>query len=199
MTKTARFDDYEPVADRLAKFHADHPQGQVITDITEERQSQTKTVDGTVIAIEGSEIQGWLAKATLYDEKGRLMATGWARQELLREPPKTQSGKANIFAPEYTSPVEVAETSAIGRALANAGYAAKRPSREEMTTQKRNVENVTQLPQTPHQKAWEAVFDVLGPDDAEPYFRAAMQSLGLRPGDDKLDATQAEMLISGLP
>lgn len=196
MAKTSRLDDYEPVADRLAKFWADHPRGQVITDMTEERHSIDKTVDGVTIEVEGA-LFAWLCKAAVYDEKGRLMATGFARQEYLTEPPKTQSGKPNTFAPEYTSPVEVAETSAIGRALANAGYAAKRPSREEMSTQKRNEPQ--EAPRTPHQAAWEAVWDALGPDDAEPYFKSAMQSLGLVPGDDRLDSAQSEMVIAGLP
>lgn len=62
-------------------------------------------------------------------------ATGYAHQELLAEPPAGRNGKPNPYAPEWTSPYEVAETSAIGRALANLGYAPKggRPSAEEIS------------------------------------------------------------------
>lgn len=178
MAKTpGKFDDYEPVVERLAKFHADHPHGQVITEVQEERW--------------GDAVKGWLVKATLYDEQNRLLATGWARQELLLEPPSGRNGP-NVFAPEWTSPVEVAETSAIGRALANTGYAAKRPSREEMTTQKRN-------PPDPHEQAWQAIRETLGVDEAPSYFKTALESLGLEPGVDRLDSVQSEMLIAGLP
>lgn len=63
----------------------------------------------------------FIVKATV-SEADSIIATGYARE-------KENDGNVN-----RTSPLENCETSAIGRALANAGYAAKgkRPSREEM-------------------------------------------------------------------
>lgn len=62
-------------------------------------------------------------------------ATGYAHQRILEHPPARRNGDPDVTAPEWTSPWEVAETSAIGRALANLGYApkGKRPSREEVS------------------------------------------------------------------
>jgi len=99
-------DDYEPVEDRLARFWKDHPQGRVHT--WPERISE-----GFDACVFGA----WLEA-----EDGRRLATGFAYEHM------TPSGV------NKTSHVENCETSAIGRALANAGYApkGKRPSREEM-------------------------------------------------------------------
>lgn len=103
----SRFDlsEYEPVEDRLARFHTDHPEGRVLTDLVSHG-------DGT-----------WIVKATVYRDQADLPdATGYAHE-------KTGDGMVN-----KTSALENCETSAVGRALANLGYApkGKRPSREEM-------------------------------------------------------------------
>jgi hypothetical protein len=101
--------DYEPVEARLARAHADRNDLRVITDIV---MHDDKAV---------------IVKATIYKsgddlEHARPWATGYAQESI---------GSSNIT---RTSWLEVCETSAIGRALANAGYAPKgaRASREEM-------------------------------------------------------------------
>jgi hypothetical protein len=99
-------DNYETVEDRLVKFWADHTDGRINTSI--------HYYDDTRI----------LVRAEVYFDREdvRPVATGYA-EELRGASPVNR-----------TSHAENAETSAIGRALANCGYAAKgsRPSREEM-------------------------------------------------------------------
>jgi hypothetical protein len=102
-------DDYEPVEDRLRQFWTDHPYGRVITELLHHE-------DGDYI----------------------VLASIYFGNELRNDPP-TATGLAHdsmssLPANMKSSALEVAETSAIGRALANAGYApkGKRPSREEM-------------------------------------------------------------------
>jgi hypothetical protein len=103
---------YATVEERLEKFWKEHPEGAVITEIAH-READTIIV-----------------KAYIYFERGgELVATGLA-EEVRDASPVNR-----------TSFVENAETSAIGRGLANANYAMKkRPSREEMEkTQRRSV------------------------------------------------------------
>ena len=98
--------DYETVEDRLVKFWEDHKQGRILTSI--------HYYDDNRI----------LVRAEIYfnREDDRPVATGYA-EEVRGASPVNK-----------TSHAENAETSAIGRGLANCGYAAKgsRPSREEM-------------------------------------------------------------------
>jgi hypothetical protein len=75
-------------------------------------------------------------RAEVYKDAGdpAPWATGFAHQRILGSPPTGRAGKPIESAPEWTSPYEVCETSAIGRALANAGYATKgkRATKDEM-------------------------------------------------------------------
>jgi len=99
--------DYEPVEVRLEKFIKDYPAFRIATEL------------------EVVEASRYIVKAYLFKnaEDGVAWATGYAEETV------TSRGV------NQTSALENCETSAIGRALANAGYApkGKRPSREEMT------------------------------------------------------------------
>jgi hypothetical protein len=99
-------EEYDPVDERLVKWWAVHTEGKIETELVHHDATQ------------------YVFKASGYRNDGTLVATGWAREVV------TERGVNLNFA------LENAETSAIGRMLANAGFAAKigkRPSREEMT------------------------------------------------------------------
>ena len=99
--------DYEPVEVRLEKFIKDYPTFRIATEL--------EVVEAT----------RYIVKAYLFKDAGDSVAwaTGYAEETV------TNRGV------NQTSALENCETSAIGRALANAGYApkGKRPSREEMS------------------------------------------------------------------
>ena len=99
-------DDYEPVAVRHSRWLAQHPNGRTITHMV--------SIPGADICVIRAEL--WLEDVCI--------ATGYAEEV---------RGAGNV---NRTSHVENCETSAVGRALANAGMAGtdvnKRPSREEM-------------------------------------------------------------------
>jgi hypothetical protein len=100
--------DYETVEARIARFYKDHPKARIITqNLTTKQDRQVST---------------WVVQAIIYLDEGNVpKATGLAFEV-------DGQGMAN-----KTSALENAETSAIGRALANAGYSGnKRTSREEM-------------------------------------------------------------------
>jgi hypothetical protein len=100
-------DDYETVEERLIKYWKDHPDGQI----------HTKLLDSTATR--------FIVEASIYrtEADSRPWTTGLAEETV-------QGRGVNA-----TSALENCETSAIGRALANAGYATKgkRASREEMS------------------------------------------------------------------
>ena len=110
--------DYEPVEDRLRRFWADHPEGHVTTSLVH------------VERLEGRPVQ-YVVQASVHATEGRLLATGYAEEMV---------GSSNV---NKTSALENCETSAIGRALANANYApkGKRPSREEMAKAERATDD----------------------------------------------------------
>lgn len=99
--------DYEPVEVRLEKFIKDYPAFRISTEL--------EVVEAT----------RYIVKAYLFKnaEDSVAWSTGYAEETV------TSRGV------NQTSALENCETSAIGRALANAGYApkGKRPSREEMS------------------------------------------------------------------
>ena len=99
-------EDYETVEERLVKFWKDHPDGRISTQIIEHT------------------LQRFIIQAAIYrtEVDAQPWSTGFAEETV------------STRGVNSTSALENCETSAIGRALANAGYASKgkRPSREEM-------------------------------------------------------------------
>ena len=108
---------YATVEERLTQFWSDHPDGAVITEIAHREEN--------IIVF----------KAYIYFERGGdLVSTGFA-EEVRDASPVNR-----------TSFVENAETSSIGRGLANANYAMKkRPSREEMQKAQRMTSSTTNV------------------------------------------------------
>ena len=100
-------EDYETVEERLIKYWKDHPDGQIHTKLLNQDSGR------------------FIVLAEIYrtEADSRPWTTGLAEETV-------QGRGVNA-----TSALENCETSAIGRALANAGYATKgkRASREEMT------------------------------------------------------------------
>ena len=99
-------EDYETVEERLVKFWKEHPDGQIHTKVLEHTASR------------------FIVEASIHrtEADARPWTTGLAEETI-------QGRGVNA-----TSALENCGTSAIGRALANAGYATKgkRASREEM-------------------------------------------------------------------
>jgi hypothetical protein len=106
MSYMFNLEDYETVEERLAKFWKEHPDGRIYTEIIEHT------------------LQRFIVKASVYrtEVDAHPWTTGFAEETV------------STRGVNSTSALENCETSAIGRALANANYAAKgkRASREEM-------------------------------------------------------------------
>jgi len=136
----ARFNlqDYETVQERLKRFLTDFPDARIITE--------------NLTTPEDRQVQTWVFKTTIYLDEGSQAnnlpkATGHAFEV------DGQQG-ANM-----TSAMENAETSSLGRCLANFGYHGdKRSSREEMQKVERNV--------TPKTRDWLAEASKLSDVDA---------------------------------
>ena len=115
-------EDYETVEERLTKYWKDHPDGQIHTEILDQSAGR------------------FIVKASVYRTEAdiRPWTTGLAEETI-------QGRGVNA-----TSALENCETSAIGRALANAGYATKgkRASREEMVKVNKANEVKTTIDQT---------------------------------------------------
>ena len=107
--------EYETVEERLAKFIADYPDFRIATELESMADNR------------------FIVKAYVYRTyaDGVAFSTGYAEEKV------TDRGVNS------TSALENCETSAIGRALANAGYASKskRPSREEMAKVNRGTDS----------------------------------------------------------
>ena len=107
-------EDYETVEERLIKFWKEHPDGQIHTKLVASSSTQ------------------YIVEASIFRTEAdpRPWTTGLAEETV-------QGRGVNA-----TSALENCETSAIGRALANAGYATKgkRASREEMSKVAKGVE-----------------------------------------------------------
>lgn len=103
-------DNYEPVDERIARFKGDYPNFRVLTEESHEGEPGATR---------------WIVKASIWrdaDNVGMPDATGFAFEI---------DGKGMT---QRTAALETCETSAIGRALANLGYAGNRSvTREEMS------------------------------------------------------------------
>jgi len=101
--------DYDTVEERIRRFYKDNEGGRIITQ--------------NITTLQDRQVGTWVVQAFvyLYEAAEQPKATGLAFEV-------DGQGMAN-----KTSALENAETSAIGRALANAGYSGnKRATREEM-------------------------------------------------------------------
>ena len=102
-------DNYEPVDERIARFRNDHPNFRVVTEEWHEGEPGATR---------------WIVKASVWrdaENTGLPDGTGYAFEI---------DGQGMT---QRTAALETCETSAIGRALANLGYAGnRRVTREEM-------------------------------------------------------------------
>jgi hypothetical protein len=141
----SKFDleNYETVDERIHKFWEMYPDGSIQTDLFSEIRSDNRLE--------------WICKTTICKQAGGVVvATGWA----------TEYEGANKFAP--TNAPELAETSSIGRALANLAFAkvGKRASKEEVASARSKEETPKPVQQDdPWAKGMEILGDALG---AEP-------------------------------
>jgi hypothetical protein len=147
-------DDYETVEERLVKYWKDHPDGQI----------HTKLVDASATR--------FIVEASVYRTEADLRpwTTGLAEETV-------QGRGVNA-----TSALENCETSAIGRALANAGYATKgkRASREEMVKVAKGVEVKANIEQVKAKMADTSKEYVPVPVESDPWnqsFAAPVQTM----------------------
>jgi hypothetical protein len=154
MNSMFNLEDYETVEERLVKFWKDHPDGQIHTKLLEQTVSR------------------FIVEASIYrtEADSRPWTTGLAEETV-------QGRGVNA-----TSALENCETSAIGRALANAGYATKgkRASREEMSKVKAKVEVQSIVQETKAKMADTAKEYVPVPVESDPWnqsFAAPVQTM----------------------
>jgi len=113
-------DDYETVEERIKRFYTDNPDGRIVAyDMTSEEDRARKI---------------WVVRAQVFMDHEDQHANCPKASGLAFEIEGTAGAN-------QTSSLENAETSAIGRALANAGYSGnKRASREEMAKVERGAQ-----------------------------------------------------------
>lgn len=125
-------DDYETVATRVKKFWAKHPDGRMTTEI--------------LSAVGEPGATRWVVRASLWTSR-------WEDRDMTikRIEPDAQGIATETDGEEgvnETSALENAETSALGRALANLGFSGdKRASREEMEKAQRQRRRRPRRPQ----------------------------------------------------
>jgi hypothetical protein len=169
----ARFnlEDYETVEERIRKFYEAHPDGRIITE------NLTTTADRSVST--------WVVKASIFLTAGEQAnnlpkATGLAFEV-------DGEGMA-----QKTAALETAETSAIGRCLANAGWSgSKRASRTEMEKAERGV-----TPKAP-KRNWVAEADKLTSVDGLRWLYAQAKSEGATADQLERIHSRAELLSAG--
>ena len=120
-TPTLDLSAYTPVAERIRLFYERFPAGRIVTElVSREPQGRANVITFRALAYRS-------ASDTL------PAATGWAAE-------RDDDGEINEVAC-----LENAETSAIGRALANLGFATSiRPSREEMAKAERSRAHIAE-------------------------------------------------------
>lgn len=158
-------DDYETVEDRLVKFWADNKEGRVFTRLLE--HSATRFIVEAHVFRRSDDTAPW--------------ATGLAEETI-------QGRGVNA-----TSALENCETSAIGRALANAGYATKgkRPTREEMSKVAAKVQTQSLVEQTKAKMAATAGEYVPVPKEDDPW--AIKQAAPVQTMDAAVDLLKKEL------
>jgi hypothetical protein len=147
-------EDYETVEERLVKFWKEHPDGQIHTKLLDSTSSRF-IVEASIFRTE-ADVRPW--------------TTGLAEETV-------QGRGVNA-----TSALENCETSAIGRALANAGYATKgkRASREEMSKVAKGVEVKTKVEEVKAKMAQTSGEYVPVPVESDPWnqsFAAPVQTM----------------------
>jgi hypothetical protein len=147
-------EDYETVEERLVKYWKEHPDGQIHTKVLEYTGGRF-IVEASIFRTE-ADVRPW--------------TTGLAEE--------TVQGRGV----NSTSALENCETSAIGRALANAGYATKgkRASREEMQKVAKGVEVKTNIEQVKAKMAQTSGEYVPVPVESDPWnqsFAAPVQTM----------------------
>jgi len=135
-------DDYETVETRLAKFWVKFPDGRVSTSMVAKEDGQ------------------FIFSCALFrtSEDNKPFATGFAEE------------RVGVGMVNKTSAAENCETSAIGRALANGGFAStagKRPSREEM----QKVQRLTADAPAEALKVAELIPDITTLDELRDFFK----------------------------
>jgi hypothetical protein len=144
MNKKFNLESYATVDERIHLFYETYEDGRIITD--------------RVTTDEAGNVE--VFKAILYrtpaeQERNLPLSTGFAQE--VRDEELQVSNKGYEYATvNYTSHLENCETSAIGRALANAGFTGNknRPSREEMEKVQRRTEQPESKPKnTPKKEA----------------------------------------------